>query len=207
MKKDVIFILLIITGLFFYPFGCTGQVNGNLPSDGCDTIYIEDPAWDAQVKTFEQTIKDLTEQNAILTDEGKNLNANIVLLQNSITTKDSEIKSLRSDILALEAELESIPDTVYLDKIVEVIKEVMPSPTVDTVYVSHSNDIKTNRKFFHHGSFDTPYPKNITFETKEFCMITVEFPDSLGTFRLLDKFKLKRIMDHENARTMYEFIE
>lgn len=207
MKK----LILIILAISFYPFGCEGQVNGTLPgSDGCDTVYVEDPAWDSQVKTFEQMIKDLTDDNAILRANNENLTAQVATLDAavvvataSIKSRDDEIKSLKSDITSLEEQLASKADTIYKD----VIVEVMPSPTVDTVFVTHSNDDKTNRKYFHHGSFEAPFPKDITFETKEFCMITVEFPDSLGTFRTLDKFKVKRIMDHENARTIYEFIE
>lgn len=212
MKK----VILIVLAISFYPFGCDAQINGTLPgNDGCDTIYVDDPVKDAEILTFQQMIADLTAQNEQLTANNTTLTATIVTKDNIIASRNAEINTLSQNLTNVTADRDAIAaqlqecidkpaDTVYVDKIVEV--EVMPGPTVDTIFVTHSNDDVNNRKFFHHGSLETPFPKDITFETKEHCMITVEFPIDLNLVRTQAQFKVRRIKDHENARTMYTFI-
>ena len=172
---------------------------------------------------LKETVNKADKDIADLTMEGNNLKNVIIERDETITglnsilvsdgqkmaQMDIEIKDLQRDLTACldrpieEAEYITVDGKQYKVSDIEII---LPKLRADTVFVSHSNDDKTNRKFFHHGSFDAPFPKDITFETKELCMITIEFPDSLGTYRTLDKFKVERIMDHENARTIYKFI-
>lgn len=209
MKK----LIIIILAISIYPFGCEGQVNGTLPGDGCDTIYIDDPVKDAEIASFQQVIADLNALNDQLTTDNTSLTASIVAKDNIIASKNAEITALNQNITNITADRDAIAaqlqecldkpaDTVYVDKEVEV----MPSPTVDTIFVTHSNDDVNNRRFFIHGSMEAPFPKDITFETKEHCMITVEFPVDVDSVRTQTQFKVRRVQDHENARTMYTLI-
>lgn len=209
MKK----LIIIVLAISIYPFGCEGQVNGTLPGDGCDTIYIDDPVKDAEIASFQQVIADLNALNDQLTTDNTSLTASIVAKDNIIASKNAEITALNQNITNITADRDAIAaqlqecldkpaDTVYVDKEVEV----MPSPTVDTIFVTHSNDDVNNRRFFIHGPMEAPFPKDITFETKEHCMITVEFPVDVDSVRTQAQFKVRRVQDHENARTIYTLI-
>lgn len=146
------------------------------------------------------------------------MDATIKRQENEILVALDSITTLGSDLADCLAKPVGI-DTVYVDKPLDYItvggvdykvsdiELIKPFQEIDTILVSHSNDDKTSRKFFHHGPFEAPFPKDITFETKELCMITVKFPDSLGTYRSLDQFKVKRIRDYTLADTFYEFIK
>lgn len=74
-------LILIILAVSFYPFGCEGQINGNLPTD-CDTVYVDDP--------------EATETISLLTADVERLNGIVV-------TKDSEIQGLTEVVTSLES--------------------------------------------------------------------------------------------------------
>lgn len=225
MKK-----LLTITAVLLW-WSCTPQTND------CEPVYIDNPAQEKQIKSLTDEIERINAEMADKTAEILQHLATIAQreqvisdMEDTIAEKNSQISSLGTivadqdaQLIALRAELEEKPDTIYQTitetvtdtlYLTEVVTDtlyidtpVMPEPTVDEVWISHSNDDKANRRFFHYGSFEDPYPKNIAFETKEYCMITVLFPDDLANYREADSLLVRRIQDHELAETRYELVK
>ena len=213
-KLLVVFSITMLA--MMWPFSCTPQ------SGPCDPIIVEDPEMRAEIERLKGEITGLTDENAALMVQLNTLTAENVALREDMDALNAQISSLQGTVASQQAEISNLRETnnnlsAQLEEClnkpadtVEVIVEVpvMPEPTIDTIYVTHSNDEKTNRRYFHHGTLEEIYPKQITFETKEFCMITVMFNDTLTKeVREADSIKVKRIRDHENAVTSFEFIK
>jgi hypothetical protein len=200
--KKIIGVLFIIAVL--YPFSCTPQSGIQIGGDGCDTVFIESPEIDKQFSDLNDMINQLTEQNMTLTENNESLMSTLVLKNAEIATLTTQ----RDDLALLLQQCQDTPpdvvrDTVYVDKIIEVI----PEPLIDTVTVTHCADSTKNTTWFHHGGI-SGYPHDITFSTKEYGMTRITFKDSLtNEIKVQKSYKLKRTKDFENARTTFEFIE
>jgi hypothetical protein len=182
--------IAIIMLVFLWPFSCTPQSPIKIGGDGCDTVYIESPEIDKQFQELTDMIEQLTDQNALC-------NESLSSAMSTITTLTAELEACNN------RPPEIVRDTVYVDKIVEVV----PEPQIDTVTVTHCSEETKNTTWFHHGSI-AGYPHDISFATKELSIIRVHFKDSLtNEFKVQDSYKLKRTKDFEKARTLYEFIE
>jgi hypothetical protein len=194
--KKVFGILAVMAVL--WPFSCTPQSEGiNVGGDGCDTVYIEGP----EIGEFQRELARLREENRLFQNDLKEA-------ETFIEEKDAIIADLTVTNATLNDQLQQClnkpADTVYIDKIVEV----MPKPIIDTVVVTHCADSTKNTTWFHHGGIDTPYPKDISFATKEFAFTRVTFNTPLtDSIKVQPSYKLRRTRDFENARTTFEFIE
>jgi seryl-tRNA synthetase len=141
MKKLGI-LMIIMSGLFMYPFSCTAQID-----EGCDTIVIEDPQQEAKISELESEIstaldqndklvKDLQRQGLIIStqsneitslkgqvsnqaDQIQSLTVTNSVTQASLTKANSDIQILKSEVKLLEDELSLAPDTIYVDKPVQ----------------------------------------------------------------------------------------
>ena len=212
--KTVCGILLVMAVL--WPFSCTPQSGITVGSGDCDTVYIESPEIEAMnngMKACKEMVEKLTAENMELTDQNESITANLASAMTTIKSQQATIKNQEtviSDLTADNTRLEGLLQEC-LDKpadTVELIVEVMPKPVIDTVIVTHCADSTKNTTWFHHGGIDTPYPKDISFATKEFAFTRVTFNTPLtDSIKVQKSYKLKRKKDFENARTTFEFIE
>lgn len=111
--------------------------------------------------------------------------------------------TMRIDISGLKPP--TISDTIYIPG--EVIYEAKPSE-IDTIQVELCWDL-LGKKVWYHGGDINMYPHPIYFPTKEKGMIRVEFKDTLTIPQKIyqTKWKLERLKDFENARTLYSTIK
>lgn len=208
MNKFLVLVSVVVLAML-WPFSCMPQ-----SKPPCDPIIVEDPVLRAEIDSLQTMIVDLTAENKLIREDADALREQVATLTTSneallqtVSEKNAEIANLRETNQTLSDQLQACLDKP--SDTVEVVVEVpvMPEPTIDIIYVSHSNPDKTNRRFFHHGTLDPVYPKYISFETTELCMIQVLFKEELTqVIREADSIQVKRTKDHENAQTLYEFI-
>lgn len=203
MNKFLVLVSIVALAML-WPFSCTPQSKPD-----CDPIYVEDPALQEEIRNLNQMIQDLTAENVAIREDMDALNLQVASLQKTISERDTRILELTQENTNLRvqlAECTSKPaDTVYVDVPVEV--PVMPKPTISEVVVSHSNPDVGNRRFFHRGGIDIPYPKWILFETTDACLIECLFETELTQeIREAASLRLEKTIDHENGRTTYKFI-
>jgi len=139
--KNLMKFLVLISGVFLYPFGCEAQTNGNIP---CDPIIVEDPKQQIKIDSLEDAVKieldkndalllinqELTDDKSALTlrvttltdqkDELQNdINGKQIIINNhesTIETQTIEITTLNTNIEQLNidlAEALSNPDVIY----------------------------------------------------------------------------------------------
>jgi len=232
MKKSQIITFLICIS-FFYPFGCEAQINNTTPiNDSCDTIYIEDPEKDSEIKAAldqnEKLVKDLAEKGIIISTQANEISS----LKSELTTKqdlidsqgsqviklESDIVILNSDIVKLENLLAVKPDTIFteteadyitvngIQHKVSEIEQILPNQTVDTIQVTWCTPDPKNRKYWHEGNIDV-YPHFVNFATKEKGMIKVYFNTPLDTIiKRSSILKLQRIRSHKQGISQYDYI-
>lgn len=148
MKKLQI-LMLLVSGVFFYPFGCEAQQNGTIPnSDGCDTIEIESPKQAEAIKTATATIDSLTTltdfQAGKITewiDESKRLGVIINEKDLIISTQSNEISSLNTAKIVSEAEVSRLTDTIASKdtEISVLIGKLAEKPSEEIVYVDRDS--------------------------------------------------------------------
>lgn len=235
MKSKLIIITIIISGFFLYPFSCTGQIS--VPpgggDDGCDTVFVDDPALEAEREGYKNQIeglnvevnvqRSLKEQALASLEDYKtsvanlekdvlNLNTQILNLNevigdmtNTIVLKDAEIANLEERLQnsSNEPEVITVGGVQY---VVADIELILPRQEVDTIIVSHCDSTKLTT-WFHHGGV-AGYPHDISFNTKEKGFVRVHFKDSLtNEIKVQPEYKLQRIKDYSTAETYYIFIE
>ena len=165
---------------------------------------------DNTIAEKENVILSLNTANNKLSDDLKATQDNLNTLQadhdalhQTSQEQFAQIQKLEVDLQACLDNPEVIRDTIYQDKIVEVI----PPPAIDTLLITHCADSTKNTTWYHWGGL-TPYPHVVSMASKELGMVDIIFKDSLtDEIKAQKSYQLKRTKDYENAKTTYEFIK
>ena len=229
MKKIAILILLIN----LYPFGCEAQTNcDKIESEAwyeAEKKYTDEirdlktdidrlgdiieadgqkmAEMDKQIQNQANQIKTLLdEQKEFITQIGTLTETNNALrAENDQLREDLANSEGRVDTITVESEFITIQGQKYRVADIEMIK---PKIAIDTILVTHCADSTKNTVWYHHGGVEAPYPKDITFATKELAMTRILFKSPLtDSIKASEAYRLKRIRDHENAKTTYEYID
>ena len=223
----------LVVMVLFGMIACQGQTTVKV-SENCDTIIIESPTVQKcaddlaeATSTIEQQqgqIANQATQIETLLTSNTDLHAQVNDRDERINNQTKEIKTLEDEVVSLNTSLKEcqdagpVMDTVYVDvpldyitiggkdyKVSE-IEKILPMQTVDTIDIAFCEEETGERTYLHEGSI-VQYPHFVNVASKDRGMVKVWFETPLdSTIKVQDHWKLKRIRNHEQARTEMTFI-